>query len=631
MATLDAAVVNISEVRVPFPGRSFLGPLGTAAPSSNGCTASCKDWSVPLPWNVNHLLFTPQEISDMTLPDEEVEITTIMWSSWYWTQLRIRVGGENSFARIRPTREPCDLPLASITPNRLDLEALLRLPGKRPTPELLEFLAWITTDRAQHCVKNHPKLAATQRETRHHVSRHVLGDVPDLEAWGVLEEGKTTDLSLEIPIFKVAKAGNMDARLIGDCRPLNELLPRPGPMGLPSINDVLRQLLSKNYLYQLDAKSFFYQFAIHRSLQELLTSRCGGARGRFRTMRWIVMAMGLSFAPGVAQHTSLHIAANVVTESDECLLPWVDNFLFGTMSSPGMDSLRSRFETVRKAVNMEMKPADAEPGRTMSCVGLFLDCSSDDVMEHFATLDPAFLKNLESAIPTITDIMTPRELYRIFGALMWANHAVMGQPLARWNEALEYVRATSRELFYERLQWDRPEQVPTGAQRDLREMVAEALVAKVTLRSLMVPIPTEILWSDACSACFGYLREGEDAVYGLSRTYEGLGIYSAELLVAADCLNSAQGTPLQVVDNQGALRALVKGHSSTRAGNIILHRLWQGWGAEKQAMTCWAPSECNKVDPLSRGHGGYPSKRWAPRGPCEHCSLPTPIRWRGRA
>ena len=169
MATLDAAVVNISEVRVPFPGRSFLGPLGTAAPSSNGCTASCKDWSVPLPWNVNHLLFTPQEISDMTLPDEEVELTTIMWSSWYWTQLRIRVGGENSFARIRPTREPCDLPLASITPNRLDLEALLRLPGKRPTPELLEFLAWITTDRAQHCVKNHPKLAATQRETRHHV------------------------------------------------------------------------------------------------------------------------------------------------------------------------------------------------------------------------------------------------------------------------------------------------------------------------------------------------------------------------------------------------------------------------------------------------------------------------------
>ena len=115
---------------------------------------------------------------------------------------------------------------------------------------------------------------------------------------------------------------------------------------------------------------------------------------------------------------------------------------------------------------------------------------------------------------------------------MWANHAVMAQPLARWNEALEYVRATSRELFYERLQWDRPESVPPGAQRDLREMVAEALTAKVTLRSLTVPIPTEVLWSDACSACFGYLREGDDAVYGLSRSYEGLGIYSAELLLS---------------------------------------------------------------------------------------------------
>ena len=127
-------------------------------------------------------------------------------------------------------------------------------------------------------------------------------------------------------------------------------------------------------------------------------------------MRWLVMAMGLSFAPGTAQHTSLHIAANVVKYEDEVLIPWVDNFLFGTLTMDGMDSLSGRFEEVREAVNMEMKAPDHPPGRTMSCLGMFLDCSSENVLDHFAVLDKKFLETLRGYASQLSSTMTPRDL-----------------------------------------------------------------------------------------------------------------------------------------------------------------------------------------------------------------------------
>jgi len=460
------------------------------------------------------------------------------------------------------------------------------------------------------------------------VSRHVLHEVPVLEKWKVLARGTPSEYSLEIPIFKVEKAGGADARLIGDCRILNELLPRPGPMGLPGIHDVLRHLLRQNYLHQLDARSYFYQFTLHPSLSDIMTSRCGGARGNFSYTKWLVMAMGLSFAPGIAQHTSLHICANVVNGSEETLLPWVDNFLFGSQTECAMTDLLQRFESVRKTVNLDIKPSTDSPTRVMSCLGLQLDCSGDDVDDHFATLDTKFLENLKISREQLCLDMTPREFYQVFGSLMWANFAIMRQPLARWIHGLEYVRMKSRDLVSDQKLWDIRCAVPQEVREDLYEMIDEALVAKITLRDLTIPHPDEILWSDASSFALAYVKEGYSGSYALSRTYAGLAIYAAELLAASECLNSTTSDhPLQVVDNRGAGFSLVKGHSSTRAGNIILNRLWENWNSDKKAWVAWTPSGCNKSDPTSRGCGALPM---LPPGPCQHVEEPRPILWRGR-
>ena len=160
----------------------------------------------------------------------------------------------------------------------MDLNRLSALP-KKPPVEFWEAMAWITTDKVERVLKNHPELKKTQESMKQRVSRHVLDDVPNLERWGVFEEGTITKWSVEIPIFKVPKSGNVDARLIGDARELNRLLPRPGDMHLPDIRTVLSKLLSYNFLHQLDAKSYFYQFPLHSTLRDILVTRCGGRRG----------------------------------------------------------------------------------------------------------------------------------------------------------------------------------------------------------------------------------------------------------------------------------------------------------------------------------------------------------------
>jgi len=304
--------------------------------------------------------------------------------------------------------------LAPISSSRLDLDALRSLPVP-PTQEYLDFLSWIETDRVETILRSHPDLAEIQGRIRHRVSHHVLGDLPGLIQQKILGKGKISPYAVTIPIFKVEKSGRVDSRLIGDCRSLNELLPKPGPMGLPSLHKVLKRLLSRNYLAQKDAKSFFYQFPLHKSLQSIMISRVGGARGTFDVLEWLVMTMGLCFAPGVAQQTAMHVCRNVVDAArEEVLEAWVDNFLFGTLTAQEMDDLERRFEEVRKIVNLELKPSEPA-ARVLRCLGLLLDVSSNNVNEHFATLDEDFVSALLGHAENIRDNMTPRELFQVFG------------------------------------------------------------------------------------------------------------------------------------------------------------------------------------------------------------------------
>jgi len=561
-------------------------------------------------------------------PGEEIEVHNVFFSSKTKANILIKLDAKGQFVRLRPSRGPCALPLAPISSSRLDLKAMRDLPVP-PTPAYDDFLSWIETDRVEKILRTHPDFVETQARKRYHVSRRVLADLPFLQTQKIFGKHPISPYAMTIPIFKVEKAGGVDSRLIGDCRELNSLLPNPGPMGLPNIHYVLRRLLSMNWLLQKDAKSFFYQFPLCKSLKSIMVSRFGGERGHFDTYSWEVMTMGVCFAPGVAQQSATHICQNVQEkELEEVLLAWVDNFLFGTLSKDAMDDLERRFEEIRQRVNLEVKPSDPA-SRVMRCLGLLLDCTSDEINGHYATLDEDFISALTRYGERIGDKMTARELFQVFGSLMWANYAIMRQPLARWNDALDHIRTTARCMYTDPQSWDTPSSVPASVQDQLVEMIDVAKVSKITLEDLTPASIVSTQWSDACSNCFGYLRYSDNAVYGLSRSFEGLDIYTAELLAGADSIASSPDVTLQIMDNQPATRALIKGHSSTKAGNLIIRRLWENF-TQPTAYVSWAPSGCNHSDPMSRGCGRYPMTMQG-GDPCIHVRPPEPLRWKPRS
>ena len=225
--------------------------------------------------------------------------------------------------------------------------------------------------------------------------------------------------------------------------------------------------------------------------------------------------------------------------------------------------------------------------------------------------------------------MSARELFQIFGSLMWANYAIMRQPLARWNDALAHIRSTARSMYAKPQSWDTPSSVPASVQDELAEMINLARVSTLTLKDLTPALVASTQWSDACSTCFGYLRYSQNTVYGLSRTYEGLDIYTAELLAGADSLASSPDVPHQIMDNQPAIRALRKGHSSTAAGNLIIQRLWEQY-SQPTAYLSWTPSGCNLSDPMSRGCGRYPVTERNGL-PCIHVTAPGQLQWKPRS
>ena len=154
------------------------------------------------------------------------------------------------------------------------------------------------------------------------VSRHLLREMPQLVENGIFSEVDKHSTRINVPLFKVPKSGAMNSRLIGDCRALNKLLPRPGDMRLPLIERVLFAMLEPRFLFQRDGKSFFYQFELHESFANVLCSKVGDQRGLFKTFRWNVLPMGFSFAPGIAQHTSLAVSqAAVAKHPGSTLIP----------------------------------------------------------------------------------------------------------------------------------------------------------------------------------------------------------------------------------------------------------------------------------------------------------------------
>lgn len=536
------------------------------------------------------------EASDENGPEMET-----VWDPYdYWNrEERLMTYLEGEKVSHRPRRKPCKEPLAPITSNRIDLKALrsLKIP---PSPRLEEVLKWIEGDILRDTI-----LKSERERNTHNVSRHLLGELDGLCAQKIFKWSPPTDYTVNVPLFKVPKGDQ--ARLIGDCREINGLLPRPGPMGLKSIHTIISRLLAKNFLYQRDGKSYFYQFGLSESAGRAFGIRVGDKRGSFRTGHWNVMPMGFTYAPVIAQETSNCVCENVELP-DTVIDPWVDNFLMGAEDLGAMDTLIEKFLRVTESIQLELKPEDHGVSRVMDALGLTFHVESNDKREHYVELSEKHRMELEQTIPHHNP--TPREVFQWFGRAMWGIYAVLREPLSKWPKVYRILQELGKILVKDRFLWDSPRLLDEATVEEFRHMIKVVASARLYFPELENFEPDEVIWTDASMESMGILVEGNDARTETS-SEKGHHIFLRELFVATHALvkSAVKGNkPLLMVDNAAAVRALQRGHSGHAAANEILKEAYALLPSGFQAKIAWTPTMCQRADPLTRGYN-YPGPR----------------------
>ncbi|KAJ9448783.1 Gag-Pro-Pol polyprotein [Diplonema papillatum] len=436
-------------------------------------------------------------------------------------------------------------------------------------------------------------------------SRRMLHHLPDLLKYGVAEVAHEHP-RVVLPAFTVPKKSGGE-RFVCDGRKLNAVMPRPPPMLLPSMPDVIDRVLSSAVVYLADAKSYFYQFELDEGVRGYFGMNLAGPRGSFVRARLRAMCMGWSWAPAIAQRASRVI----LPETDG--LPWVDNFVIVGDSLAEAEERFTRFARRCREVNCVLNDDEGQYGIPLTqfdLLGLRFDLASSPPRYSMATAwVEKLLRSSELAVFR-GGVVSPRAFYRLFGALVWFAYTTRF-PLAYARCALSFVQRLSSRLSVGGLQaWDVPVNVPASTAREV-----ESLTATIGENRWVTRVGTRggqsiRLWSDASSKEWAALLEGEP-----ERVSQGIffghfaekHIFLKELFAVLKGLELAvrthRGVSVELmVDNLPAVHCLNKGHSKNYAANIILSRIFdlaREYGLELTAT--WVPTHEQRADEYTRG------------------------------
>eukprot|EP00760_Papus_ankaliazontas_P037040 PhM_4_TR8419/c5_g1_i3/m.8264 len=460
---------------------------------------------------------------------EERDVPTVISFPYYpFQQVKVNVGGD----RVAARRKVTNAELGTLCKTRLDYNAVWRLPAGNKTV-LWEWLRWITTD-----------LLVEHLGERRHSTKVSRGfeDIKVMFDAGVIVPDGGRSLRV-MSLFKVLKKEGK-ARLIVDCREVNEELPAPGDMGLPNLHAVLDEMAKAEYVAQRDGLSYFYQFGLCGGAEDVFGARVGAKRGAFEKVRLTVLPMGFKFAPGIAQHMSMYVLENVRYEvgNDVGMTSWVDNFLFWGKKDQVKRALEV-FERICREINLVLKP-DGDEGTSMEVLGVWVDT-------HEHTLRIRGESGQES-------METAREVFQVFGKGMWGHYAVTRRPLCMYEECLMVLGRIGKEAAEKG--WDAKVYLSNGESQALRQFAEESY----GIRQVKDKEGQHMtVWSDASTTGYGWvLEEQQKSWVGMYARGDNEDIFVAELLAAVRGAATADSwgyVPVALVDNQAAQRALAKG------------------------------------------------------------------------
>jgi hypothetical protein len=347
-------------------------------------------------------------------------------------------------------------------------------------------------------------------------------------------------------------------------------------------------------LVQADGRSYFYQFPLDEEAAAQFGLKVAAKRGKVVDLNFRVLPMGFSYAPGIAQHTSRTILENVSTQAAEYKAAWVDNFLLGTRSRRRAEELVAELKEVCGVVNLELKE-DIMVSQEMRVLGTIVNARTKTIRP-----DPESTKKMTEAWEDWHKRRTPRAFFIFAGRALWIVFAVAREPLSKFEDVLRLMAELATWVGEAQEKWDA--KYP-GYEEAVGWSIQEA-VKRAVWRPRVKRGERKVGWSDASTRGIGMICEAQKGDDGWW-VAEALStpIFLNELLAAATLLRHAEkeGVSMDIqVDNQAACAALVKGHSSSGAGNLILRKLAAG-GMRRSHTVTWVPSAMQRADALSRG------------------------------
>lgn len=425
-------------------------------------------------------------------------------------------------------------------------------------------------------------------------SRNMYRHAEDLmNKYHVLRPATMTETKAVLNVFTVPKKNHL-LRLVQDCRKLNRIMARPPKMPLPSIHEVIEYILSQNFVWTCDAKSYFYQFGVDDDVGAYFCTRLGAARGSFIIAAMTRMAMGWSWAPFIAQSTSNALASGLG-------VAWLDNFIFAAKTSK--DLIRSSREFLSRCRRADIQLDNYCP--TASTRALLLGFDFDLARKRFR-LDPEFIQNM----PHVDDVTTVRTLFALTGSLTWASYAKRDYLCKRY-KAINILRRAVPKDPTDVAAWDTPLTL-SKSEKELLQEWHDVHKPNPWVNISEFREPSDLgreIWSDASDDMCGFTVAIQKtllaAANGPAPTWAGKNIFLKESFAVNVAMlwslpKERGGSKFDQlnVDNMGLHHALTRKLSSVDVVNEMMNS-WLESGMHWRST--WVPTDQQRGDPLTRG------------------------------
>lgn len=591
-------------------------------------------------------------------PQEEIEINTIPRSSdtssfVYWKN------GKRHFPPPSKGELSLNLPFAPVTQplfNWVSLEHLFEN-VLQPHADISKMEPWLSQDRA---------LASSLEKLPHALNRTYptitssksvsIEDLSNIIAQGTIIHNESDNI-LSAVVFKVPKAGGLEARMVWDGRAfddllvhhLNNLREKDKSSGslrsdafykipetpLPLVPDLVNKILEPkwNFISTIDAKNMFYQFKVRsRALRRFFGINIRQEERNYHLLL-ACLPQGISFAPSFAQHISLYVC-RVLQEvvQQRCRLrnlppidffatAWIDNFILLTKSASDRDFVCQVFDDI----------VGTDWVSELGCVGLHLQMKDwehhDDkgdltvlgirfnVLTHLASPAPVKVKAVLELLSQIRPDapITTRAFSRWFGLCQWMVYSTARAPLCMYPLVMDKIRNICRSAITSD-DWDLPVSIDAALLEEMTNFT-NTIVGSSRGHS---PLPSSAsgIWSDASRQAIAAFHDGfadisGNHLHGFFVRYNSTNFYSSpstsfndvpmmilELFTGYLSFQLLPHADVWISDNIPATRAYIRGHS----GHSICDSFLRKWILSRRCpgFADWVDTNCMLADPLSR-------------------------------